>query len=199
MNDMDVAELAAEQALGGPLLGGTTHSIVTPALSPAGLLPAVREFLDAHPFDRNVFGMTRFPDAGEDIGDPVRQALEVTRAVCQLHGLELHLASDRAMSDDLWANVAGHMWASRYGVAFFENRVDRGVNYNLTIEVGAMLMTGRRCALLKDHTVGGLPTDLVGMIYKDIDLGDKREVAAALHKWVREDLVLGDCSGCGEA
>jgi hypothetical protein len=43
-----------------------------------------------------------------------------------------------------------HMWASKYGVAFFEDRRGRGMNYNLTIEVGCMLMAGRRCGLLKE-------------------------------------------------
>lgn len=45
---------------------------------------------------------------------------------------------------DLWDNVTAHMWACRYGVAFFEDRVDRGLNHNLLIEVGAMIMSDRR-------------------------------------------------------
>jgi len=62
------------------------------------------------------------------------------------------------------------MWACRYGIAFFENTHDNGLNYNLTIEVGGMLLSGRRCALLKDQTVPAMPTDLVGQIYKSVDL-----------------------------
>jgi len=68
------------------------------------------------------------------------------------------------------------MWASRYGVAFFEDRRGRRVNYNLTIEIGSMLMTGRRCALLKDTSVEKLPTDLVGKIYKEVDLDHVKTV-----------------------
>ena len=94
--------------------------------------------------------------------DPVASALEVAAQACGGHGLKLQLASDRAIVDDLWGNVAGHMWASRYGIAFFEDRRGRGMNYNLTIEVGAMLMTGRRCLLLKDKSTPKMPTDLVG-------------------------------------
>jgi hypothetical protein len=144
--------------------------------------------------ERNVFGMTRFPDVSRD--DPVAPALTVARDVSASHGLEFHLASDRAMDDDLWTNVAAHMWASRYGVAFFEDRVDSGMNYNLTIEVGSMLMTGRRCAFLKDISIERLPTDLVGRIRKDVDLDNLDTVALALHAWMRDDLALGACPDC---
>ena len=88
------------------------------------------------------------------------------------------------------------MWASRYGIAFFEDRVERGMNYNLTIEVGAMLMTGRRCALLKDKSVERMPTDLIGRIRKDVDLDDLSTVVQALHTWIRDDLSLGSCPAC---
>ena len=129
--------------------------------------------------------------------DPVEPALKIAREVCQQHGLEFHLASDRAINDDLWANVAAHMWASQYGIAFFEDRRKEGLNYNLTIEVGSMLMTGRRCALLKDHSIARMPTDLVGRIYKSVDFNKPATVRDALHEWIREDLNLGPCASCG--
>jgi hypothetical protein len=138
--------------------------------------------------------MTRFPD--EELDDPVAAAIEIAREACSLHGLELHLASDRAIDDDLWTNIAAHMWASHYGIAFFEDRVGRGINYNLTIEVGSMLMTGRRCALLKDISIDRMPTDLVGRIYKDIDLGSPATIDIAVHAWLRDDLGLGSCQKC---
>jgi hypothetical protein len=43
--------------------------------------------------------------------------------------------------------------ASIYGVTFFEDRRGRGMNYGLTIEVGCMLMAGRRFGLLKNTTI----------------------------------------------
>jgi hypothetical protein len=139
--------------------------------------------------------MTRFPETGAD-PDPVAPALDAAEAACRLHGLEFHLASERAIHDDLWTNVAAHMWASQYDVAFFENRKARGLNYNLTIEVGSMLMTGRRCALLKDRSIDKMPTDLVGRIYKAVDLDKIDTITSALHEWIREDLGLGACPAC---
>lgn len=80
----------------------------------------------------------------------------------------------------------------RYGVALFEDRVDRGLNHNLLIEVGAMLMTGRRCALLKDGSIERMPTDFVGMIYKSVDLSTEDTVAATLRAWLKDDLQIED-------
>lgn len=199
LSEMDVAALMAEAASShAPTLGQAQHAVISPAFAPPGLTGALGRFLTEHPFDTNVFGMTRFPDEADDEHgvDPVDPALEVARHVCALHGLQFHLASDRAMDDDLWTNVAAHMWASRYGIAFFENRRDRGVNYNLTIEVGSMLMAGRRTALLKDRTIERLPTDLVGRIYKPVDLDHPETVAEALHAWIRNDLGLSACAEC---
>lgn len=196
--DVDLAVLTAEMAAtGGSNLGSAAHPVIPPSLAPPELLAPVAKFLESHPFDTNVFGMTRFPDEQDSgVPDPVGPALDVARDVCAVHGLDFHLASDRAMSDDLWSNVAAHMWASRYGMAFFEDRRQRGLNYNLTIEVGAMLVMGRRCALLKDTSANNLPTDLVGKIYRSVDLNETRAVARAVHVWLRDDLDAGSCPQC---
>lgn len=197
LSAMDFAGLEAEaRHSNGSLLGGTVHSVVPPTLAPPSVLLPLRSFLEKHPFETNVFGMTRFPVAEANSKDPVTKCLEVTRAACAAHGLTFHLASDRAIADDLWANVAAHMWACHYGIAFFEDRMKRGMNYNLTIEVGSMLMTGRRCALLKDDSIDKMPTDLVGQIYQPVDLDDLDAVSRAVHGWIRDDLALGKCSSC---
>jgi hypothetical protein len=83
------------------------------------------------------------------------------------------------------------MWASRYGVALFEDRAARGLNHNLLIEVGAMIMTGRRCALLKDGSIEKMPTDFGGMIYKSVDLSVEDTVAQTVRAWIRDDLSVG--------
>ncbi len=196
--DMDLVALSAESsAQGGPGLGSTLHPVIPPTLAPPELLGPLRKFLELHPFDLNVFGMTRFPD-DQDAGDsdPVAGALDAARIACADHGLEFHVASDRAIVDDLWDNVAAHMWASRYGIAFVEDRRGRGLNYNLTIEVGGMIITGRRCALLKNKSIQRIPTDLVGRIYSSVDIGNASQVRKALHSWLREDLGLGPCNRC---
>lgn len=189
MTGLDLVALVAESAHeNAPVLGRTEHALVPVHMAPPALVQPLRAFLADHPFDTNVFGMTRFPDAKAGTADPVGRALAVVKEVCAESGLEFHLASDRAIVDDLWANVTAHMWASRYGVALFEDRVDRGLNHNLLIEVGAMLMTGRRCALLKDGSIERMPTDFVGMVYRSVDLSAEGTVAATVRTWLKDDL-----------
>lgn len=192
MSGLDLVALVAEGATANaPVLGQTQTALVPYTLAPPALVQPLRGFLADHPFDGNVFGMTRFPEAKAGTADPVGRALAVAREACKERGLEFHLASDRAIVDDVWANVMAHMWGSRYGIGFFEDRVERGLNYNLVTEVGAMLMTGRRVALLKDGSIEKMPTDFVGMIYKSVDLSDEGAVRVLVTNWLKDDLRIG--------
>ncbi len=193
LSGLDFVALIAEGATENtPLLGHTETALVPYTLAPPALVHPLRGFLAGHPFDTNVFGMTRFPDAKAGTKDPVGQALAVAKEACSEFGLEFHLASDRAMTDDLWSNVTAHMWGCRYGIGFFEDRLDRGLNHNLLIEVGAMIVTGRRCALLKDGSIEKMPTDFIGMIYKSVDLDDATSVRSSVADWLKDDLRIGD-------
>lgn len=93
--DMDLAALTAEAAR--PLathLAATAHPVIPPSLAPPDLLGPLHAFLEEYPFERNVFGMTRFPDEDEKREDPLAASLEVAAAVCERHGLVFHLASE---------------------------------------------------------------------------------------------------------
>lgn len=172
------------------------HTLVPPALAPPELVAPLREYFVHHPFDLNVLGMTRFPDKRDYSDDPLGPAIEAAREVCGMHGLDFQLASEGTIHGDLWPNVAGYMWGSRYGLAFFEDRTGEGINYNLTIEVGSMMMAGRRCLLLKDNTIKKMPTDLVGKIYTTADFSKVDSVREAVHRWIRDDLRLPACRSC---
>ncbi len=193
MTGLDMVALVAESAhKNAPALGRMEHALVPVHMAPPALVQPLRGFLVDYPFETNVFGMTRFPDAKAGTADPVGRALAATKEACAEAGLEFHLASDRAIVDNLWDNVTAHMWACRYGVALFEDRVDRGLNHNLLIEVGAMIMSGRRVALLKDGSIEKMPTDFVGMIYKSVDLADQETVHRTVRAWIKDDLSVGD-------
>jgi hypothetical protein len=197
-DDMDLAALTAESARRTvTLLAETPHPVIPPSLAPPDLVRPLHAFLAEHPFERNVFGMTRFPSRDEaDKLDPIAAALTTARKVCADHRLEFHLASDRQILDDLWPNVAAHMWGSQYGIAFFENRTGAGLNYNLTIEVGSCMVLGRRLCILRDKGVEKLPSDITSKIWKDVDIGKAASVSRALHMWIRDDLNLGSCPNC---
>jgi hypothetical protein len=199
---VDLASLEAE-LLGHPGadLGDVRHSVISPALAPPQWEAPINRLLDRFPFETNVFCMTRFPDSDSDDEylDPVRDVIDVARTALKEHGLTLHLASDRNVEDELFGNVAGHMWACQYGIALFEDRLERGLNENMLIEVGSMLMTGRRCMLLRDPSAPPMPANFVGRIYKPVDFDDPDQVRGALASWATEDLGLRPNVGASSA
>ncbi len=172
------------------------HAVIAPAFAPPKWLAAVSRVLERFPFDHNVFCMARFHGPEDPDTDPLPDAIETVRKALQGHGLALLVANQGAVDDDVWANVGAYMWASRFGIAFVEDQLSRGINLNVVTEIGSMLVTGRRCAILKDSTVDRMPTDLVGQIYKPVDLSRRDGVSKATHEWAASDLGLGRCPSC---
>jgi hypothetical protein len=196
---IDAASVEAEISVAGSAeLSQVRHPLIPPELAPERFAPAIRALLERFPFEHNVFLMTRFPKDEKETGlpDPVQRVIGATREALRHHGLTLHLASDRNLDDELFGNIAGHIWACKYGVGLFETRFGEEYNDNLQIEIGAMLMTGRRCALLRDRDTPDMSTDFIGHIYKPVDFDDLSAVSSTVHLWVAEDLGLGRCPHC---
>lgn len=179
----------------GAELAEVRQPVLPPELAPPRWAAGIKELLDRSPFETNVLCMTRFPKPGNP-EDPMQAVIDTARDALAAHGLTLYLASDAIVEDTLFANVAAYMWACQYGFALFENRIGLGLNYNLVIEVGAMIMAGRQTALLKDTTAPDMPTDLVGHIYKPVDFADLASVNEAAHSWAADDVGLGTCPAC---
>jgi hypothetical protein len=179
----------------GTQFGEARMTVLPPGLAPHKWTDGINRLLARSPFETNVLCMTRFPRP-ELPDDPMQSVIDMSREVLKRHGLNLHLASTRIVEETLWPNVAAYTWACQFGVAFFEDRVGEGLNYNLVAEVGAMLIAGRQCALIRDSTAPDMPTDLIGHIYKPVDLDDLSGVANELHRWVSDDLDLGRCPIC---
>lgn len=178
------------------------HSLIPPSLAPHRWQLGIANLLSRFPFETNVFCMTRFPkrDGEGEEPDPNQGVIDIMRDVIQKHGMHLHLASDRQADDDLFGNVGAHMWACKYGIGLLENRGSSNgeLNDKVLIELGSMLVMGRRCAILKDKGAPRPPSDLSGQIYKSVDFTDRPQTAAAVHRWLTDDLGLPRCSECPE-
>lgn len=190
---LDVTAVEAEIALvGSAELQQAQHPLIPPELAPVRWAVPIGRLLDHFPFETNVFCMTRFPreEREDELPDPVRDVITAARALLDTRGLHMHLASDRQADDELFGNIAAHMWACKYGIGLFETRFGEEFNDNLQIEVGAMLMTGRRVVLLKDRDTPNMPTDFVGHIYKSVDFDDPDSITQALATWISDDLGI---------
>lgn len=177
-------------AVAGAVFAEAEHKVVPPEFAPPRWAQGIARMLERFPFDTNVFCMTRFPSDGEDVADPVASVIEVARDVLADLGLTLHLASDRQFEDDLLGNVGAYTWACKYGLGLIETRLNADLNYNAVIELGSMIITGRRCTMLRDVGAPNLPTDLSGQIYKTVDFDDLATVRSMVRAWVTEDLGL---------
>jgi hypothetical protein len=198
MGEID-PDLAGEMAeTPGAEFVSALHTTISPALAPARWQAGIARLLERYPFETNVFCMTRFSRPGTPLPDPVPAVIERLREVMDAHGMKLHVASDRQAEDDLFGNVGAHMWACQYGLGLLENRLGgaAGLNDNVLIELGSMMVTGRRCAMLKDRTALGLPSDLTAQLYKSVDFDDLDAMSAAAHRWVADDLGLPRCASC---
>jgi hypothetical protein len=189
------ALMVEERSQSGSNFLHALHTILDPVFAPARWQAGIDRLLKSSEFDRNVFCMTRFPST-EGLPDPVQAVVDRLRGVANSHGLVLRLASDRALDDDVLGNIGAYMWGCRYGIGLLEDRRGRGLNYNVVTELGAMLITGRRCALLKDRSAPEIPTDLAGQIYKPLDFDEVDVVADEVHRWMANDLGLGACANC---
>jgi hypothetical protein len=168
------------------------HTVIPPFLGPMGAAGGLLDILEESPFEQNVMLITRFPRVPDD---PIAALIPVLQKVAAEHGLRLLVSSDAMKDDTLWANVVTYMWASKYAIVLFD-KPDDSLNSNVLVEIGGMLMSGRRCAILRDPSVPAMPTDLVGHIYKAVELADHEACAEAIHRWVRDDLGLGTCPTC---
>ena len=198
--EVDAAQVAAQlETSPGADFGHARHTVIPPSLAPVKWADGIRQLLERFPFETNVLCMTRFPGSDSPVpGDPVEDVITTVAKSLAPHGLRMHRADDAIVDEDLWGNVAAYMWACQYGIGLAEDRLGRGLNYNLVIEVGSMMVAGRRCAMLKDRTVPAMPTDLIGRIYKSVDFDDLSAVASAVHGIAARDFGLGRCASCPE-
>jgi hypothetical protein len=139
----------------------------------------VATFWKDSPFEKNVFVMMRYRNE-------VRFKLVEQRLREQFakHGMRVFLARDKQIVDDLWDNISIYMRSCKYGVAVFEQALERDFNPNVSLELGFMLSRGRRVLLLKEKDLHALPTDVVGKLYQEFDIGDPDSLLALIDKWV---------------
>lgn len=184
-----VAVASLHDALEAPRdasFGEIRHATIPPFLGPDGMSAGLDSLLATSPFENNVMLITRFP---KDEEDHFGGLIDAIRAGVAKHGLVLRVASDANVRDTLWENVVTYMWACKYAIVLVD-AADGYLNSNVLIEVGGMLMTGRRCAILRDASVPAMPSDLVGHIYKPVELADHEATLAVIDSWVKNDLGL---------
>lgn len=151
------------------------------------LIDSVSKFRRDYPLGKKTaFVMMRFSStqAHKGIVDAIREIL--TR-----HDITAVRADDKDYAEDLFLNVRTYMHACDFGVAVFERLETNDFNPNVSLEVGYMMALGKPVCLLKDRTLSGLQTDLVGKLYKSFDTQSiTNTLTDEITRWLRDrDLV----------
>lgn len=146
---------------------------------------SVTSFINKHPYHKNVFIMMRYKHSKfyEELGQEIKSGLERV-------GLLGHFAKDKMLSDDLWENISIYMLGCKYGIAVFEGVDETEFNPNVSLELGFMFASGKRCLVLKDRRMPSLPTDICGRIYRDFDIDNlSSSIHVCIEQWA-SDLEL---------
>lgn len=107
------------------------------------------------------------------------------------YGLVARLAKDSAIVDDIWENITIYMKHCRFGIVIFEDIDEREFNPNISLELGYMYASGKRCLLLKEQRMPLLPTDICGRIYRNFDvLNLKQSIENQISEWCNKDLGI---------
>jgi hypothetical protein len=113
-------------------------------------------FLQDHPDpERNVFIMMRFADTPQ-----MNQIHQAIVSALAKHGMNAVRADDRNYTGDLWSNIEVYLTGCKYGIAVFEDIVQRDFNPNVSLELGYLMGRGKRTLLLKEKRLPQIPTDV---------------------------------------
>lgn len=154
---------------------------------PPEIQNSLREFRLDHPDPKKVaFIMMRFgsTSAHTDIVQGIKDALAP-------HKISAVRADDKDWHSDLYYNVLTCLYGCSFGIAVFERIEQDDFNPNVALEVGYIMALGKQVCLLKDKTLKGLHTDLVGKLYKTFDPQNPiTSIPPELTKWMRDKKII---------
>jgi hypothetical protein len=155
--------------------------------APIEIYESLQKFQRDHPDPGKVaflmmnYGKTRIHD---EIVKSIRDSLGS-------RGIEVLRADDKQYHDDLLWNVLTFAYGCGFGVAVYERLESDDFNPNVSLEVGYLLALRKPVCFLKDSTLKGLNTDLVGKLYKEFDAQNASvTIAKTLAEWVRDKQLV---------
>lgn len=139
-----------------------------------GWIERMRSFLKLHNFERNVFLMVRYRSHLNPLVSCVRTVLEDL-------GLEMIVARDHRLTDDLYNPIACLLCCS-YGIAVFDRpEAAQAHNPNIVYELAMMQLLKRHCLILKHRSLRTMPSDFLHRLYEHYS--GKAEAADHVRDW----------------
>ncbi len=142
----------------------------------------IQRFSQKHPFDRNVFIMTRYANSANSVIKAVMD--EVNNFEYEDKRFNPVIANQNRITDDL-NNPIACLLCCRYGVAIFDppSKSLPAHNPNVAYELGFMHLLQRGCLILKSNKLRSMPTDILHKLYEEYS--SIENVKALVRKWLR--------------
>lgn len=155
--------------------------------TPPEIQLSLREFqLDYPDPNKAAFIMMRFGNtqAHNEIVQGIKNALSP-------YGISAVRADDKDWHTDLYYNVLTCLYGCGFGIAVYERIEQDDFNPNVSLEVGYSMALGKQVCLLKDKTLKGLHTDLIGKLYKSFDPQNPiGSISPELTKWMQDRKII---------
>ena len=113
---------------------------------------------------KHAFVMTSFDEEYESV---INHSLQIVE---EKYYIKTHLMNKPygEVSDDLFPNIRGMIHCCDFGIGvFFPDSKTKGINANLSVEVGYMLGLNKKICYLKDKKLPALNTDILSKIYTE--------------------------------
>ena len=138
---------------------------------------AIEDFISKNPYEKNVFLMMKYRDTNQHISEIIRSA--VSNA-----GLNMWLASEVRITDELGTNVIACLLSCKYGIALFDEPEDQqNINPNVAYELGMMHLLDRHCMILKSKNVN-IQSDILAKLYVEYASEKLGDIINSVKKWL---------------
>lgn len=164
---------------------GTTPLSAQP--HPPEITTSLERLRERHP-DPNKLGflMMRF-----NASKPYAKIVETIKATANESGLAIIRADENQFHADLWGNVRTLLHGCGFGIAIYDRIETDEPNANVGLEVGYLMAMNKPVLLLKDQSLGPMPSDLTGKLYKTFDSHDPRKtIPSQLGAWLRDNGIV---------
>lgn len=168
--------------IGNSIINTFSYFISSMSMMKNSLKPTIDKIKFDYPGKRLAFIMMPFFQNKQY--DEIVIAIKNTLNKYNIVGLR---ADDKEYADNLFDNIMSYVYAADFGIAVFERLNDEYFNPNVSLEVGYVMGLNKQVCLLKEKTLKGLHTDLVGKLYRPFDIFNiSSTIDKELTKWLQD-------------
>jgi hypothetical protein len=150
-------------------------------------LTALQQFHEVAPYDKSVFIMTKFPEAGSDSEKDrgLRAVIEAVKAGIRAADMTPRLATF-SYQEMLWPNVELYLLGCSRGVAIVEDQYRAELNPNVALEWGWMKGMGKRVYFLMESKFVHGRADWQGFLSREFSWeAPDAGVKEAITEWLK--------------